>query len=174
MLKKTKRYLPEKNFPAYSFLPGVNAHPNLDGGYRFRIEDPKLTPINLSAPFAHEALRFSLDLFNHEYFWESHIYLEALWNAHEREGVAADFLKGLIKLAAAGVKLKVSELGPAHTHLKNARGHFERVHEKEGSVFLGFGLQKLLSDIDSAIHANLGQTRATSTHDLFEIHPEWD
>ena len=44
------------------------------------------------------------DLFNHGYYWEAHETWEGLWNACGRSGTTADFLKGLIKLAAAGVK----------------------------------------------------------------------
>jgi hypothetical protein len=45
-----------------------------------------------------------IDLFNFGYWWESHEAWEGLWRACGRRGPAADFLKGLIKLAAAGVK----------------------------------------------------------------------
>jgi len=45
-----------------------------------------------------------IDLFNGGYYWESHVALESLWIACGRKGIVADFLKGLIKLAAAGVK----------------------------------------------------------------------
>ena len=52
-----------------------------------------------------QAFCFAVDLFNHGYYWESHEVWESLWHACGRRGTAADFLKSLIKLAAAGVKV---------------------------------------------------------------------
>ena len=45
-------------------------------------------------------------LFNAGYYWEAHEAWEGLWHAHGRRGPTADVLKGLIKLAAAGVKVR--------------------------------------------------------------------
>ena len=45
-------------------------------------------------------------LFNAGYYWEAHEAWEGLWHAHGRDGPTADVLKGLIKLAAAGVKVR--------------------------------------------------------------------
>src|SRR5438876_1152114 len=45
-----------------------------------------------------------LDLFNAGYFWEAHEVWEGLWKAAGRRGETADFLKGLIQLAVAGLK----------------------------------------------------------------------
>jgi len=49
---------------------------------------------------------FGVDLFNHGFYWEAHEAWEALWHAAGRTGMVADFMKGLIKLAAAGVKAR--------------------------------------------------------------------
>jgi hypothetical protein len=45
-----------------------------------------------------------IDLFNYGYYWEAHEAWECVWHAAGRAGPLADFIKGLIKLAAAGVK----------------------------------------------------------------------
>jgi hypothetical protein len=50
------------------------------------------------------AYLYGVDLFNHGYYWEAHEAWEALWHACGRTGSTGWFLKGLIKLAAAGVK----------------------------------------------------------------------
>jgi hypothetical protein len=47
---------------------------------------------------------YGIDLFNHGFYWEAHESWEGLWHVAGRRGVIADFLKALIKLAAAGVK----------------------------------------------------------------------
>ena len=61
-----------------------------------------------------------MDLFNHGYYWEAHEVWESLWIAASRQGVTADFLKGLIKLAAAGVKTKEGNPTGAARHTKRA------------------------------------------------------
>jgi hypothetical protein len=47
-----------------------------------------------------------IDLFNHGFYWESHEAWEAVWISAGRRGSVADFLKALIKVAAAGVKAR--------------------------------------------------------------------
>lgn len=49
---------------------------------------------------------YGVDLFNFGFYWEAHEAWESLWHAAGRTGPLADFLKGLIKLAAAGVKAR--------------------------------------------------------------------
>jgi predicted metal-dependent hydrolase len=53
---------------------------------------------------ASRAFLRGVDLFNHGFYWEAHEAWEGLWHACGRKGAMADFLKGLIQLAAAGVK----------------------------------------------------------------------
>jgi hypothetical protein len=174
--KKSIRYLPTQAFPPYAFLPGRDLHPNLDGGYRFKIADPKPAPIDIASPFLSDALRFAVDLFNHEFYWESHIYAEALWNAHERTGATAVFLKAFIKLSAAGVKWKGMEISSARLHLTRAQEQLLQLQEKEGSLFLGFSLVQLIGDVEHSLRAfpEDGHSEMSNTRiELFEIHPEW-
>ncbi|MBA4020028.1 MAG: DUF309 domain-containing protein [Pirellula sp.] len=49
--------------------------------------------------------RYGVDLFHAGYYWEAHETWEALWHAVGHHGPIADLLKGLIKLAAGGVKV---------------------------------------------------------------------
>ena len=50
--------------------------------------------------------RRGVALFNAGYYWEAHEAWEGLWHAYGRRGPTADVLKALIKLAAAGVKVR--------------------------------------------------------------------
>lgn len=124
-------------------------------------EDPVVPPLDVHRPSDSETLRYSLDLYNHGYFWESHVYFEALWNAHKREGSVADFLKGMIKLGAAGVKLRLNQAASARGHMERASELFEDVMKKEGERFLGFNLKDLVAS-----------TRAATEPP--EVHPEWE
>jgi hypothetical protein len=162
------RYLPTSAFPPYAFLPGLHLHPNAEGGYRFQVVDPKPARIELGAPSTSEALRFAIDLFNHEFYWESHVYAEALWNAHERTGSVAGFLKVLIKLAAAGVKAKLGEMNSARLHLNRAREQLLQLQETEGTLFLGFSLEHLIFEIEKTERDSVALASK-----FFEIHPAW-
>ena len=101
------RYLPGRAFPPYAFLPGRDPHPTRDPhGHSFGApEEPvqRRPPAEwrASAPYL-----FGADLYNHGFLWEAHEAWESLWHACGRKGPVATFLKGLIKLAAAGVKTR--------------------------------------------------------------------
>lgn len=124
-------------------------------------KDPVVAPLDPARPFDSDVLRYSLDLYNHGYFWESHVYFEALWNAHERKGSVADFLKGMIKLGAAGVKMALKQEVSARGHLDRAKELFQAVMEKEGEVFLGFNLKDIILRMDTGL-------------EVPEVHPHWE
>lgn len=128
--------------------------------------DPVAPKIDPAHPGQNDFLCYSLDLFNHGYFWESHVYFEALWNAHAREGDIADFLKGMIKLGAAGVKGSLEQPENARDHLKRARQLFAQVRESQGEVFLGFSLSGLIETIDRVLDKEVKY--------MFEVHPNWE
>ncbi|MBA2406289.1 MAG: DUF309 domain-containing protein [Bdellovibrionales bacterium] len=147
----TKRLVPTWPFPAYVFIPGVNPHPKKVGGHMEGQPDPVAPQIDLTHPEKSEFLRYSLDLYNHGYYWESHVYFEALWNAHGRTGSVADLLKGMIKLGAAGVKILIHQPQNARDHLVRAKELFESVMNAEGSNFLGFELKQIIANMDEVL-----------------------
>lgn len=160
-----KRYHPERDFPSYIFVPGENPHPKKTGGHMEGEDDPVTDPLDPARPFESDFLRYSLDLYNHGYFWEAHVYLESLWNAHKRRGPVADFLKALIKLSAGGVKISIGQAESARGHFERARELIESVMGTEGESFLGFNLKSIISQIDHAIRSQVA---------CFEIHPLWE
>lgn len=125
--------------------------------------DPRVPPLDPEHPSESEAFRYAIDLFNHGYFWECHVYFEALWNAHGRQGYVADFMKGMIKLAAAGIKFKLGQRESAVGHIKRAGELFRNIESQEGKVYLGFNLHEL----------NL---KLMALNDSFqiEVHPDWE
>jgi len=91
---------------------------------------------------------FGLDLFNHGYYWEAHEVWEGLWHACGRAGTTAAFLKGLIKLAAAGVKVKEGVARGVLDHARRAAELFREVQSKlfDGeSRYLGLVLLDLIA-----------------------------
>jgi predicted metal-dependent hydrolase len=93
-----------------------------------------------------------LDLFNHGYYWEAHEAWEALWHAVGRGGLLGDFLKGLIKLAAAGVKAREGRPAGATRHARRAEALFLKTAKRMGAEpsaaedrLMGFSLEELIA-----------------------------
>jgi hypothetical protein len=81
-------------------------------------------------------------LFNAGYYWEAHEAWEALWHAHRRRGSTAKVLQAMIKLAAAGVKIREGRPGGARTHAARAALLFEESRNKGGRFHLGLDLDE--------------------------------
>ena len=105
--------LSNQPLPPYTYVPGKTAHPVRDPrGHSFGSPEPSVESFVPARWDECEAYRFGIDLFNQGFYWEAHEQWEAVWHAVGRKGDVASFLKGLIKLAAAGVKqLEGSEIG---------------------------------------------------------------
>ena len=115
------RYAPERPLPAYSYVPGLFPHPFSDPrGHSFA--QPQQVPDSFEPDASIESREFlyAIDLFNHGYYWEAHETWEALWKTVGRRGVTADFLKALIKLAAAGVKARERRPSGVQRHAARA------------------------------------------------------
>ncbi len=143
----TLRLVPDMLFPPYSFVPGRTPHPVSDpAGHSFGIAPPS-PPLLTPESWAHNhTYLYGLDLFNARYFWESHVEFEALWLSCGRKGVVADFLKGLIKLAAAGVKDREGRPAGVQSHAHRAADLFGKVvRALEGQdVFMGLRLTAMI------------------------------
>jgi uncharacterized protein len=74
------------------------------------------------------------ELFNEGYYWEAHEQWEAVWIAVGRSGVAGSLLKGLIKLAAAGVKIRQGRGDAALSLLDGARADFEAASRSSAQI----------------------------------------
>jgi hypothetical protein len=117
--------VPDVPFPPYSFVPGKHPHPVSDPhGHSFGqesepVQSPELTHWSACRPY----LR-GIDLFNHGYYWEAHEAWESLWHACGRQGETANFIKGLIQLAVAGVKVRQGMPEGVVTHAQRASDLF--------------------------------------------------
>jgi hypothetical protein len=114
--------------PPYSYVPGKFPHPATDPrGHSYGRESAKVKlPRGGDWRTCREYLR-GMDLFNHGYYWEAHESWEAVWIALGRTGLDADFIKGLIKLAAAGVKAREGRREGIARHAKRAMDLFRSV-----------------------------------------------
>jgi hypothetical protein len=64
---------------------------------------------------------YALDLFNAGFYWEAHEAWESFWNAFGRTTPEAQFVQGLIHLAAACVKIREGKPAGVSRHTKRAR-----------------------------------------------------
>jgi hypothetical protein len=140
------RLLPDEPFPPYAFVPGRTPHPKSDpAGHSYGHVDAPAAALDPARWWESRAYLFGLDLFNARFYWEAHERFEGLWLAHGRHGAVADFLKGLIKLAAAGVKHLEGKPEGVRSHARRAaelwRGAATAV---PAGPFLGFVVEDLV------------------------------
>jgi hypothetical protein len=146
------RYLPDLPLPPYTHVPSRTPHPISDPrGHSFGQTPERPAPPD---PKNWQDCRIylrGLDLFNHGYYWEAHEVWESLWHGCGRRGRTADFLKGLIKLAAAGVKVREGQRRGVVDHARAAAELFRRVGAPEERYF-GLRLGEL-SDFAESVAA---------------------
>ncbi len=83
-----------------------------------------------------------MELFDAGYYWEAHEAWESLWHAEGRRGATADLLKGLIKLAAAGVKVREGQEHGVCIHARRAAECFAASREAGGGHQLGLDVDR--------------------------------
>ncbi|WP_232846654.1 DUF309 domain-containing protein [Devosia beringensis] len=111
------RFLPDRMLPAYAYLPGsTQPHPVRDPkGHSY--EQGELQP---AQGVDTVALLWGIDLFNLGYYWEAHEAWEPLWIATKGAVWDRTLYKGLIMLAATGVKIRERKWVPAMRHADRA------------------------------------------------------
>jgi hypothetical protein len=137
-------------FPPYAFVPGRFPHPISDpAGHSFGAEPHQAVPLDPANWQASAEYLRGIELFDHGYYWESHEVWESLWHAAGRTGPIADFLKGLIALAAAGVKSREGKAAGVVSHAGRAGRLFCQVAESlsahpDSADWLGWNLTRLI------------------------------
>jgi uncharacterized protein len=126
------RFLPEEALPPYAYVPGRFPHPFSDPqGHSYQLSAPQPPPPDPSRWDQCRTYLRALDLFNHGYYWEAHEAWEALWHACGRRGNLADFFKGLIQLAVAGVKLREGRPEGVRSHAERAAALFQQLADEK-------------------------------------------
>jgi hypothetical protein len=129
--------------PPYSYVPGHAPHPVSDPAGHMHGETHRAAlPLLPDSWEASTEYRYGIDLFNCGFYWEAHEAWESLWHAAGRKGRVAEFLKGLIKLAAAGVKAREGNPRGVRRHAARAAALFS--HES-GTVFCGTDVDQLIA-----------------------------
>jgi hypothetical protein len=134
-----------RDFPPYTYVPGSGTpHPVSDPRGHMHNHTEEISPtLDPRHWCENETYLYAVDLFNHGFYWEAHEAWESLWHAAGHHGQMADFLKGLIKLAAAGVKQLEQNPAGVNRHLARAAELLSSVGE---SNFCGVNLAVLIAD----------------------------
>ena len=152
-------------FPPYTYVPGHWPHPSRDpAGHSFGREAEAVLPLDAEAWQHNETWLEGIELFDRGYYWEAHEAWEALWVAAGRTGAVADLLNGLIKLAAAGVKIRQG-LGPQAARLGAlASERFDRAQ-------LECGTQRLAGLAFADLHALAQELGAAPSGEVSTLEP---
>ena len=146
--RTSTRLLPAEPLPPYAFVPGRHPHPESDpAGHRFGHERLPAEPLDSANWKSSRPYLCGLDLFNEGFYWESHVEFESLWIAAGRKGNTADFLKGLIHLAAAGVKHLEGKPDGVKSHSARAAELWQNLPSApslDRASYFGFRLQALI------------------------------
>jgi len=145
------RYLPDRAFPPYQYVPGVNPHPVRDPHGHSHEPSPAAPACDSWEPGAWNELTdwlWGVDLFNAFFFWEAHEAWERLWIAQPRQSAPALVLQGLIQLAAALLKLRTRSLAAADRLAKAGLQKLTRAAINVRSL-LGLNLDRTISDFRS-------------------------
>ncbi|RWN48757.1 MAG: DUF309 domain-containing protein, partial [Mesorhizobium sp.] len=121
-----RRWLPEKSFPSYAYLPGRQPHPVRDpAGHSYNSE---AMPLAAEASLDSDIFLWGLDLFNHGYYWEAHEAWEGLWQVADRGAPLRTLFKGLILFSAAGVNIREGKQAAAMRHAGRAAALLRRLN----------------------------------------------
>ncbi len=142
-----RRLVPQRAFPPYAYVSGRFPHPTSDpAGHSYGLSGDRPAPLDPGQTAGSIEFLWACDLFNHGYYWEAHEAWEGLWHTHGRQGTTADGLKGLIKLAAAGVKAREHNRDGVCRHAARAVELFEAVRRSTASDhFQGLSLADLVA-----------------------------
>jgi hypothetical protein len=133
------------DLPPYRYVPGRTPHPVRDErGHSYGRD---VAPIRVEATGWRSSTEYlhAIDLFNEGYYWECHEILEAIWNGVGRSGDVAAFAQGVIQVAAALLKLGMSERDAA---LGLARRGAAKLRAGPSPV-LGVDAHRLADDVDA-------------------------
>ena len=137
---------PDEPLPPYAFVPGgpwphPKSAPQGHSAHRSREPEAAAAIVGDDWPRSAEYLR-GVVLFNAGYYWEAHECWEALWHAHGRRGPTADLLKALIKVAAAGVKVRERQRHGVVVHAARGALLFASARDQGGRHQLGLDLEE--------------------------------
>lgn len=121
-------------------------------------------PVQAVSSLGSEEFAWGQDLFNHGYYWEAHEAWEGIWQATDRGSPLRAFLKALILLSAAGVKIRERKRTPAMRHAGRAAALLRNLTTApDGQFSLTLGISPaLLADLAEATADAMPALRITA------------
>ncbi|MEK7487414.1 MAG: DUF309 domain-containing protein [Planctomycetota bacterium] len=145
------RYFPDLPFPQERYLPGKTIHPRKQA-----IPSPYESLLKMD-PFAypwwkHPSFYYGIDLFNQEFWWESHECWESLWI--HLENPEKNFLQMLIQMSACCLtKILNRESGTKSLKLLVGQ-RFQKHHSFPSAHSGGIVVSRVYSQFLDHIEAN--------------------
>ncbi len=136
----TQRYS-QRAFPAYRYLPGRAPHPTRDpAGHSYNTPDYEIEAFSPDAWQSCDIYLYAIDLLNHDYWWEAHEALEAIWFAcGQRSTRSGLFIQGLLQIGVGAMKY---HLGQKAAAVRLWQAALDKINVKE-PYFLGLDVQEL-------------------------------
>lgn len=112
------RLLPSADLPRYTHVPGMGTpHPYRDPlGHSYNRKPSTPKPLIEEFWAENRSYLLALDRFNLGFYWEANDEWDRLWRASNPESMVGRFLKGLVKLAAAGIKVREDSIHGVRRH----------------------------------------------------------
>jgi uncharacterized protein len=116
------RLLPTTELPRYTHIPGSGTpHPYRDPqGHSYNRKPSAPKPLIEEYWAENRSYLMALDYFNLGFYWEANDEWDRLWRASNPESLVGRFLKGLVKLAAAGIKVREDSIHGVRRHAASA------------------------------------------------------
>ena len=120
--QKFVRLLPSAELPRYAHIPGTGTpHPYRDPrGHSHNRKPPAPKGLSEDNWAENRSYLMGLDFFNLRFYWEAHDEWERLLKIADSETLVARFLRGLVKLAAAGIKVREESIHGVRRHAASA------------------------------------------------------
>ena len=133
--RRPDRLLPAAELPPYTFVPGTSTpHPLRDPrGHSYSRKGRTSLPLVPENWADNRTYLLALDYFNAGFYWEAHEEWERLWRLAGPDTAVGRFLRGLIKLAAAGVKVRECSIHGVRRHAASSGEVFADVAAEIGT-----------------------------------------
>lgn len=128
------RLLPTAPLPPYTFIPGTETpQPIRDPrGHSYGRKNRSSKPLDPELWAENRNFLIAVDYFNFGYYWEAHEEWDRLWRVSGADSTIGRFLKGLVKISAAGVKVREKSIHGVRRHAASAGEVFADVAAEVG------------------------------------------
>jgi uncharacterized protein len=157
---EASRMLPSADLPNYTFIPGTDTpHPVRDPrGHSYGRKGRTSKPLTADNWSENRCFLIAVDYFNLGYYWEANDEFDRLLRVSGPDSIIGRFLKGLVKLAAAGLKVREKSIHGVRRHAASAGEVFADIAAEVGEDrYCGLEFTLLQFAADRAAQLRYGQ-----------------